>query len=250
MASLVEILAALDELPAIVSIIRRLEGQMAETQEVIAQINNITNRMSTTVTAMAGDTRTVADRLAALQGAITSGNQDAVRAAMDSLAPELGRFTSLGDQLDSVGAALRTMASDPNNPAEIGVPLETFSADQVADSGGDVEASAGGTGGSVPDSAPAAGNPPARGVAADDAAPEATTGANAEPGTGAPAAPDVTGPTDTAVGGPADVTQGTAGGMPTGGAVDTSQAGGGVGSTSAEGQGSTGPTVGDPNTAP
>jgi uncharacterized coiled-coil protein SlyX len=249
MASLVEILAALDELPAIVSIIRRLEGQMAETQEVIAQLNNITNRMSTTVTAMAGDTRTVADRLAALQGAITSGNQDAVRAAMDSLAPELGRFTGLGDQLDAVGAALRTMASDPNNPTEIGVPLETFTTEQVADSGGDVEAGSDG-GGSAPDSAPTAGNPSARGVAADDAAPGATTGANAEPGTGNPAAPDVTGPTDTAVGGAADATEGTAAGMPTGGTVDTSGAGGGVGSESAEGPGGTGPTVGAPNTAP
>jgi hypothetical protein len=249
MASLVEILAALDELPAIVSIIRRLEGQMAETQEVIAQINSVTNRIGATVSVMATDTRTVADRLAALQGAITSGNQDAVRAAMDSLAPELGKLSTMGDQLDAVGNALHTMASDPNNPAEIGVPLETFTTEQVADSGGDVEAGSDG-GGSAPDSAPAAGNPSARGVAADDAAPEATAGSNALGDTGAPAAPDVTGPTDTAIGGAADATEGSAAGMPTGGTVDTSGAGGGVGTDSAEGPGGTGPTVGAPNTAP
>jgi hypothetical protein len=247
MASLVDILNALDQLPEIIDIIRRMERQVASEQDVIGQINDLTTRLGGVVTTMASDTRTVADRLAALQGAITSGNQAAVAAAMDSIAPELGKMSAMGDQLDTVGAALHGLASDPNNPTETGVPMSALAAE---DSGGDVEVSS-------PPSPPAnggedtSGNPAARGPAAADAAPEATAGSNAQGDTGAPSAPDVTGPTNTAVGGPAEVEEGTAAGMPTGGTVDTSQAGGGIGSASAPpGTDPPGTTVGDPNTAP
>jgi hypothetical protein len=230
-----------------------MEGQMATEQDVIIQINDITNRVSTTITTMAGDTRSVADKLAALQGAITSGNQAAVSAAMDNIAPELGKMSAMADQLDTIKTALHTIASDPNNPTEIGVPLSALG------SGGDVEAApanptpAPGTAapadGSTPvpaagsagdaGSAPAqGGNPDAQGAAAPDTAPEATAGSDAQADTGAPAAPDLTGPTNTAVGGAADVPTQDAAGMPSGQTPDT------------ETGAAIGPTVGAPDTAP
>src|SRR5207245_7312888 len=103
-----------------------MESLMASEQDVIIQINDITNRVSTTITTMAGDTRSVADKLAALQGAITSGNQAAVSAAMDNIAPELGKMSAMADQLDTIKTALHTLASDPNNPTEVGVPLSAL----------------------------------------------------------------------------------------------------------------------------
>lgn len=220
---------------------------MASEQDVIIQINDITNRVSTTITTMAGDTRSVADKLAALQGAITSGNQAAVSAAMDNIAPELGKMSAMADQLDTIKTALHTLASDPNNPAEVGVPLSALG------SGGDVEAAppaatgdastaGGGDTGTTP--APAgdtssSGGTPAQGSAAGDAAPAPVSGSDAPTDTGAPAAPDLTGPTNTAVGGAADVPTTQAAGMPSGEIPATDTA-----------PGTTGPTVGSPDTAP
>jgi hypothetical protein len=212
---------------------------MASEQDVMIQINDITNRVSTTITTMAGDTRSVADKLAALQGAITSGNQAAVSAAMDNIAPELGKMSAMADQLDTIQTALHTLASDPNNPTEVGVPLSALG------SGGDVEA--------APPASPAPAEPasgsssggadtgstPAQGSAAPDAAPAPVSGSDAPPDTGAPAAPDLTGPTNTAVGGAADVPTTQAAGMPSGEVPAADPA-----------PGTTGPTVGAPDTAP
>jgi hypothetical protein len=215
---------------------------MASEQDVIIQINDITNRVSTTITTMAGDTRSVADKLAALQGAITSGNQAAVSAAMDNIAPELGKMSAMADQLDTIKTALHTLASDPNNPTAVGVPLSALG------SGGDVEAappasaaptepaSGSSSGGAGADT----GTPPAQGSAAGDAAPAPASGSDAPPDTGAPAAPDLTGPTNTAVGGAADVPTTQAAGMPSGEVPAADPA---PGTTS-------GPTVGAPDTAP
>jgi hypothetical protein len=220
---------------------------MASEQDVIIQINDITNRVSTTITTMAGDTRSVADKLAALQGAITSGNQAAVSAAMDNIAPELGKMSAMADQLDTIKTALHTLASDPNNPTAVGVPLSALG------SGGDAgttppadpapanpapaePASGTSSGGSTADT----GTPPAQGSAAPDAAPAPVSGSDAPPDTGAPAAPDLTGPTNTAVGGAADVPTTQAAGMPSGEVPATDPAPGTTG----------GPTVGAPDTAP
>jgi uncharacterized coiled-coil protein SlyX len=255
MASLTEILAALDELPAIFSIIRRLEGQMAEQADVISEINDMTNRFGATLSTMAADVRSVGDRMAGLQGAITSGNQDAVRAAMDDLLPELGKFSALGDQLDQVGSALHTIASDPANPADVGdVPMSALVGGVDSASAGGAETE--GTQGDTPDAvAPVQKLPTTTaetgGTAAVDSegstvppqnTEEGSTGGTINPDadapiqdpTGAGSQPDVTGPTDTAVGGAADVTTGESAGMPTGGGVDASQAGGGIGTSTPE----------------
>jgi hypothetical protein len=212
---------------------------MASEQDVIIQINDITNRVSTTITTMAGDTRSVADKLAALQGAITSGNQAAVSAAMDNIAPELGKMSAMADQLDTIQTALHTLASDPNNPTAVGVPLSALG------SGGDVEAAppanpAPAEPASGASSGGSSGTPPAQGSAAGDGPPAPASGSDAPPDTGAPAAPDLTGPTNTAVGGAADVPTTQAAGMPSGEVPATDPAPGTTG----------GPTVGAPDTAP
>jgi hypothetical protein len=263
MATLVEILAALDELPAIVSIIRRLEGQMTDQASVIAQIDDMTNKFGATINAMAADVSSVADRITGLQGAITSGNQAAVQSAMASLAPELDKFGALSDRMTQVGNALHTLASDPNNPTDAGtIPPGTLVGGQdSASAGTDTSTSAPqarmasratsptpATGGEQGTTTADTGGPVTVDNAGNTVPPQDTetgsTGGTVNPqasapvqdATGAGAQPDVTGPTDTAVGGAADATTGTAGGMPTGGTVDTSQAGGGVGSQPAAGE--------------
>jgi len=88
--------------------LKQLELRMATAENTLAALDAVTN-------ALADDAASIRTKLEALQAAISSGNQAAVTAAMDTLAPDISK-------LQATETTLRGLGADPANPVPAPAP--------------------------------------------------------------------------------------------------------------------------------